>query len=73
MIALERSLEERLNFVISNNPYLTGRKLRFETESGRVVLKGVVNSYYQKQMAHEAVRRVDGVAEIDNCLEVAWR
>jgi osmotically-inducible protein OsmY len=38
-----------------------------------VVLKGVVHSYFQKQMAQEAVRHVDGVQHIDNELEVTWR
>jgi osmotically-inducible protein OsmY len=45
--------------------------LRFETEQGRVVLKGVVRSFFQKQMAQEALRRVDGVEQIFNELEVA--
>jgi osmotically-inducible protein OsmY len=30
-----------------------------------------VRSYFQKQMAQEAVRRIDGVSEILNELEVA--
>ncbi len=37
-----------------------------------MVLKGTVNSYFQKQMAQEAIRRVDGVELIDNQLEVNW-
>ena len=35
-------------------------------------LRGVVNTYFQKQMAQEAIRHVDGVAEIANELEVCW-
>jgi osmotically-inducible protein OsmY len=49
---------------------LAGRSLRFETEHGRITLRGVVLSYFQKQMAQEAVRRIDGVQEILNELEV---
>ncbi len=52
------------------NPYLSGRSLRFEAESGRVTLRGVVQSYFQKQMAQEALRHVDGIDEIQNELEV---
>jgi osmotically-inducible protein OsmY len=37
-----------------------------------VILHGVVSSYYQKQVAQEAIRRVEGVDEIDNRLEVCW-
>jgi osmotically-inducible protein OsmY len=38
-----------------------------------VTLKGVVSSYFQKQMAQEALRNVDGIHEIANELEVSWR
>jgi osmotically-inducible protein OsmY len=47
-----------------------GRRLRFEADEGKVTLHGVVQSYFQKQMAQEAVRRIDGVQEILNELEV---
>jgi osmotically-inducible protein OsmY len=66
------SLADRVDSVISANPYLSGRNLRFEAEEGRVTLKGVVNTYFQKQMAQEALRKVDGIVEIENELEVAW-
>lgn len=57
---------------LQSNPYLTSRNLRFEANSGRVTLKGTVASFYQKQMAQEAVRRVAGVAGVENQLEVHW-
>ena len=69
---LEIALEDRVQSAISANPYLAGRNLRFETEAGRVTLRGVVSSYFQKQMAQEALRHIDGVATIENDLEVAW-
>ena len=43
-----------------------------EAADGHVVLKGHVRSYFQKQMAQEAIRRVDGVQRIENMLEVSW-
>ena len=46
--------------------------VRVEAEDGRIVLKGNVKSFFQKQMAQEAVRRVDGVQQIDNLLQVNW-
>ena len=49
------------------------RNLRFEASDGRVTLHGSVHSYYQKQMAQEALRRLDGVQTIDNQIEVSWR
>ncbi len=64
------SLAQRVDNAIVTNPYLTGRTLRFETDGGRIILQGTVGTYFQKQMAQELVRRVEGVELIDNCLEV---
>ncbi len=64
-------LEHRVSVALDRHPHLTGRKLRFETHEGRVVLRGVVRTFFQKQMAQEALRRIDGVEEILNELEVA--
>jgi osmotically-inducible protein OsmY len=66
------SLADRVDQAIQTNPYVDGRTLRFETDGGRVVLQGRVKSYFQKQMAQEVIRRVEGVEQIDNCLEVLW-
>jgi hypothetical protein len=66
------TLAERVEGAIALNPYFSRRHLRFEAEDGRVVLSGVVGTYFQKQMAQEIVRRIEGVEEIDNCLEVCW-
>jgi osmotically-inducible protein OsmY len=63
-------LDDRVLTALEGNPYLSHRNLRFETSSGRVTLKGVVGTYFQKQMAQEAIRYVDGVSEIANELEV---
>jgi len=65
-------LDDRVTVALEGNPYVAGRNLRFESSEGRVTLRGVVGSYFQKQMAQEAVRRVEGVDEIANELEVAW-
>ena len=53
-------------------PYVPNRRVSVEAADGRVVLKGNVGSFFQKQMAQEAIRRVDGVELIDNLLEVTW-
>lgn len=65
-------LNERLEQAIRHNPHFNGRTLRFETEEGKVILKGQVRTYFQKQMAQESVRQVAGVEEIRNDLEVTW-
>jgi osmotically-inducible protein OsmY len=72
MPALESTLADRVDQAIQTNPYVSSRALRFETDGSRVVLQGAVKSYFQKQMAQEVIRRVEGVEQIDNCLEVQW-
>ncbi len=69
---IEMPLDDRVLTALERSPYITRRNLRFETAAGRVTLRGVVHSYFQKQMAQEALRHVDGVAEIANELEVCW-
>ena len=70
MLAAEATFAEQIDTAITSNPYLSGRRVRIETEDGRVVLLGTVGTYYQKQMAQEAIRRVAGVRGIDNRLTV---
>ena len=65
-------LVDRLSLALERSPHIGRRNLRIETEQGHVTLLGVVSSYYQKQMAQEALRRVDGVESIENHLEVNW-
>ena len=72
MLATTSEFVDLVHSAIATNPYLAGRKLRYEAESGRVVLKGTVSTYFQKQMAQEALRHIDGVLEIENQLEVSW-
>ena len=70
MSTFSPSLADRVDNALVTNPYLTGRTLRFETDGGRITLRGHVGTWYQKQMAQELIRRVEGVELIDNCLEV---
>ena len=72
MPLFDATLAERVGSAIETNPYLSGRKLRFEAQEGRITLNGVVASYFQKQMAQEVIKRIDGVKQIENELEVNW-
>lgn len=62
----------RIDQAFAVSPHLCGRQLVIETEADTVVVRGKVDTYYQKQMAQEIMRRVEGVQKIDNQLEVAW-
>ena len=68
----ERTLTELVDAALRQSPYFSRRRVKFETERGRVVLRGTVGSFFHKQMAQEILRRVDGVDRIDNQLEVDW-
>ncbi len=64
------SLDDRVNLALQTAPHLAGRKLRSHARDGHVVLHGSVNSFFEKQMAQEVVRRIDGVQRIANELTV---
>jgi osmotically-inducible protein OsmY len=65
-------LFDRIHNALSTSPHVPNRQVRVEAAEGHVVLKGNVTSFFEKQMAQEAIRRVDGVRLIDNLLEVTW-
>ena len=69
---VDTALEGRVMNALAGNPYLPGRKVHFEAQQGKIVLRGVVGSYYQKQMAQETLRSVEGVHQIENLLQVHW-
>lgn len=69
---LSSPLSDRIRDALTANPYLPNQQVRIEAADGLVVLKGNVRSFYQKQMAQESIRRIDGVERIDNLLEVNW-
>ncbi len=50
-----------------------GRNVSFEIHEAEVVLRGVVGSYYHKQMVQESLRRIDGLSRITNQIQVVTR
>ncbi len=70
MSRCQTPLSDKVVMALERSPYLPRRTLRFESNEGRITLRGVVRSYFQKQMAQEALREVDGIEEIYNELEV---
>ena len=55
---------------LGSNSYLALRRVRCQYLSGTLTLVGRLPSYYLKQMAQTAVSHLDGVARIDNRIEV---
>ena len=62
----------RVDSAIRQNPHLTGHQVFCQHEQGIVVLHGRVQSFFQKQMAQEALKRLEGVEKVINELEVEW-
>ena len=72
MPALNSGFNEHIGQALKSSPHVSRRMLRYETSNGHVTLRGTVTSYFEKQMAQEAIRKVDGVAGIENNLQVSW-
>ncbi len=72
LLMVDAHLNDLVLSALENSPHVPLRNLRFEASQGRVVLRGVVRSYFQKQMAQETLKALDGVDEIENQLEVCW-
>lgn len=66
-------LLQRVDNAIKRSPHLTGHHVFCQEEAGVVVLHGQVKTFFQKQMAQETLRKVDGVEKVVNELEVDWR
>jgi osmotically-inducible protein OsmY len=57
---------------ILNSNYAEVRCVRCEVRDGILYLFGQVTSFYLKQLTQEAVRSVEGVDVISNCVEVNY-
>ncbi len=55
---------------IQQHPHLQQRQLRVAAGNGRLLLVGEVPSYFEKQMAQEAIRQFDESAKIENSIVV---
>jgi osmotically-inducible protein OsmY len=70
--ATPSALLDQVHGALRNSPYFSSRHVRIEAEEGVVRLEGAVRSFFHKQMAQEAIRRLDGVERVVNCLQVTW-
>jgi osmotically-inducible protein OsmY len=66
------ALINKVEGALNRSPYLSPREVRVEAFEGVIRLKGAVRSFFQKQMAQELIRRLDGVERIENHLQVNW-
>ncbi len=66
------ALLTRVDSAIRGSRHLAGHQVFCQEESGTIVLHGKVQSFFQKQMAQEALRKLNGVEKVINELEVDW-
>jgi hypothetical protein len=59
---------------LEQHPHFRGRTslLAIELVEGTIVLSGRLPSHYLKQLLQEAIRRMPGVVNIDNQVDVVW-
>lgn len=63
---------QQLQLAIGHHPHLLKNRLHIDIQAGRVRLQGNVDSFFEKQMAQEAIRNIVGIDGIDNELQVVW-
>lgn len=66
----EKDVLQRVDSALRKHPHLRTAAIRTARQGDRVVLEGDVESFFEKQMAQEAVRYIDGIPQIDNQLVV---
>jgi osmotically-inducible protein OsmY len=63
-------LRDVVESALARSLYLSGKNLRFEVHEDGLVLRGIVRSYYQKQLAQESLKSISGLPRIRNEIEV---
>ncbi|HAJ21485.1 MAG TPA: hypothetical protein DDZ90_04485 [Planctomycetaceae bacterium] len=63
-------LSELIKQAISTSVLVAHKNVQYQIEQEQVVLTGIVNSYYAKQLAQESVSRIQGVRQVHNRLTV---
>ena len=63
-------MHTKVQNALARNPYFAGRSLRIELRENDVVLTGVLESYFHKQMAQESVLSIDGIRQVHNQIQV---
>jgi hypothetical protein len=63
-------LRDIVEAVLARSTYFSGKNLRFEVQEDGLVLRGVVRSYYHKQLAQESLKAIGGMPRIQNEIEV---
>jgi osmotically-inducible protein OsmY len=63
---------EHARRLLLDRPHLTVQRIWCEFDGSNLFLRGQVPSFYHKQLAQNAVARVEGVKQVVNDIEVVW-
>ena len=67
----DRDLQRRVVAYLAGRHVPSLRNLQVEAINGRVTLRGRVRSFYEKQLGQHSARRVAGVVQLVDAIEVA--
>lgn len=67
---LDQALRRRVEAVLAARHIPVLRRLSVETNQGIVTLRGVVHTFYEKQVSQLSAQRVAGVRQVQNLVEV---
>lgn len=70
--SLSSLITDQIINAVVHNPHVDLSTMHIETIGDSVTIHGTAQTFFEKQMAQEAIRKIDGVKAIDNCLEVVW-
>ncbi len=68
--AFTREIQGRIEEALRRSAEVDARRVRVEAERGRVVLRGTVSSWTEKEAAERAAWAAPGVVRVENAVEV---
>lgn len=66
----DASITTSINAELASDPALSALKINVDTNAGRVALKGSAPDSAARDRASQLARKVDGVVDVDNQLEI---
>jgi osmotically-inducible protein OsmY len=67
----DQDLERRVALFVQQKQLTAGARLQIEAHRGVVTLTGTVGTFHQRQLLYSFARRVAGVVQVEDQLEVA--
>jgi hypothetical protein len=72
MNAVCHRIEQLARMALDGSVHFRGRAARFELDcpGDTLIVRGSVPSFYLKQVLQETLKTLEGVARVENCVEV---